>query len=345
MSSDLEFGESISERRIDLEKQVKERKAELRKFALRSLAIGFSILAFNLTLIFLLVSFPEVTGFSSKDLFFLLLRNIFFLIGVFFVLAGFWGLYEASRVKVEDVILTREAQEFLTQAINVKPTYTYIILICVISVFFFQLADVVDGEGNFRAFFVAGLVKADVIQKHEYWRILTSAFLHGGLLHIYFNSQAFYGFASLIEAFSNKARMAITFLLSIVGGGLMSTFFLPEGISVGASGGIMGLMGYLAIYGFRRKHHLPPHFLRTIVVNIAFVLAFGMVAYRVVDNFAHIGGFVTGFLYGLLTVPRNACDDPRKIGALTEAAGMIAMGILVFFALLTVLLITDYVRF
>ncbi|MCS6873646.1 MAG: rhomboid family intramembrane serine protease [Pyrinomonadaceae bacterium] len=341
----MEFELEEKEPRFDPEKYLAEKKAEIRKFALRSLCIGATILGINLFLVTLLTSFPETTGFSHRDFFSLLFRNIFFLIGVFFVLAGLWGFYEASRTKIEDLILTPEAEKFLTQVVRVRPTYTYIILVCIISVFFFQITDIIDAEGNLRSFFVAGLVKTDVIQKHEYWRILTSAFLHAGLLHVYFNSQAFYGFASLIEAFSDKARMAIVFLLSIIGGALASIVFLPEGISVGASGGIMGLMGYLAVYGFRRRQHLPPNFLRSIVVNIVFVLAFGIVAYRIIDNFAHIGGFLSGFLYGLMTVSRNVCENPRKVSALTEAAGMIAMGILVFFAILTILLITDYVRF
>jgi membrane associated rhomboid family serine protease len=327
------------------EQYVAERKKEIRKLAWRSTLLGSIILLFNLLLIFVLITFSETTGLSWKDFLPLLFRNIFFLLGLFFILAGLLGFYEAKRVNIDDFTLTPEAYNFLSQVERIKPIYTYIILTCILGVFFFQLSDLVDNEGNFRSLFVAGLVKQAVIERHEYWRFLTSAFLHGGLLHIYFNSQALYGFASLIEGFSNSARLAIVFLLSIVGGAIMSTVFLPEGISVGASGGIMGLVGYLAIYGFRRKHHLPPNFLRNIIINILFVIAFGLVAYKIIDNFAHIGGFIVGFTYGLLTIPRNLSDDPRRVSPITEAMGMIAMGILVFFAILTVLLITDYVRF
>jgi membrane associated rhomboid family serine protease len=82
--------------------------------------------------------------------------------------------------------------------------------------------------------------------------------LHGGILHIFFNGQALLGFGGLIEYLSNRAHLLIVFVLAIIGGGLCSLFFMPDGNSVGASGGIMGLIGYLAIYGFRRKRQLPP---------------------------------------------------------------------------------------
>ncbi|MCV4726153.1 rhomboid family intramembrane serine protease, partial [Escherichia coli] len=79
-----------------------------------------------------------------------------------------------------------------------------------------------------------------------------------------------------------------------ISGGIFSIFFLPEPTSVGASGGIMGLIGYLAIYGYRRRRQLPPDFLKTMLINIGFIAAFGLIAYEFVDNFAHLGGFVAG---------------------------------------------------
>ena len=52
---------------------------------------------------------------------------------------------------------------------------------------------------------------------------------------------------------SNRAHLAIVFLLSAIGGGILSLVSQPDGISVGASGGIVGLIGYLAVYAFRRR--------------------------------------------------------------------------------------------
>jgi len=320
-------------------------KKQLKNRALWSIGIGLAIVLFNIFLMWIIVNLPDLDlGISRKDFFSLLFRNIFFLIGLFFLVAGIWWFYESQRITLEDITLSPEAIAFVEKAAETRPSYSYIILACLVAVFFFQLMTFIDNNGDFRAFTIAGLVKPDAWVNREYWRILTSAFLHGGFLHIYFNAQAFYGFASLIEVISNRARMAIVFLLSIVGGGILSMIFLPEGVSVGASGGIMGLIGYLAVYGYRRKRHLPPNFFRSMLINIIFVAAFGIVAYRIIDNFAHLGGLLVGLTYGFLTIPRKISEDPRFITPLTEAAGMIAMGVLVFFAILTILLITEYVR-
>ncbi|GIU82065.1 MAG: rhomboid family intramembrane serine protease [Acidobacteria bacterium] len=341
----------LYEREENLQEQTPEEyllqyKKQLKNRALWSIGVGLSIVIFNIVLMWIIVNLPDLDlGISRKDFFSLLFRNVFFLIGLFFLVAGLWWLYESRKITLEDITLSPEAAAFIEKASEIRPTYSYIILACLVTVFFFQLMTLIDRNGDFRAFTIAGLVKPDTWEKNEYWRILTSAFLHGGFLHIYFNAQAFYGFASLIEAVSNRARMALVFLFSIIGGGLMSMIFLPEGISVGASGGIMGLIGYLAVYGYRRKRQLPPNFLRSMLINIGFVAAFGIVAYRIIDNFAHLGGLLVGLIYGLLTVPRRISEDPRAVTPLTEAAGMIAMGVLVFFAILTILLMTEYVVF
>jgi membrane associated rhomboid family serine protease len=64
------------------------------------------------------------------------------------------------------------------------------------------------------------------------------------------NGYALYNFGRLMELLANRAHLAIVFLLSAIGGGILSTVLSPEGLSVGASGGIVGLIGYLVIYAF-----------------------------------------------------------------------------------------------
>jgi rhomboid protease GluP len=192
---------------------------------------------------------------------------------------------------------------------------------------------------------IAGLVKP-LVWQGEWWRLLTYAALHGIFpLHLYFNAQALYGFGSLIEYLSNRAHLAIVFLLSVIGGGLLSLFFMPEVKSIGASGGIMGLIGYMAIYSYRRKRQLPPDFFRSMLVNIGFIAAFGVIAYQIVDNFGHLGGLLTGAAYGFVQIPRDLHKNPRKTGALAEALGLVSMGVFVFISILTILLLLQYIKF
>jgi membrane associated rhomboid family serine protease len=274
--------------------------------------------------------------------------KLIFLLGLFALIAGVWGLYEAKRITLEDLIPSPEAIEFLRQSRDTVPYFSYLLVGCLIVVTLFQLK--IEGFDNYLDFGaesvkIAGLVKP-LVWEGEWWRLLTYAALHGIFpLHLYFNAQALYGFGSLIEFLSNRAHLAIVFLLSIIGGGLLSLFFMPEVQSIGASGGIMGLIGYMAIYGYRRKRQLPPDFLRSMLVNIGFIAAFGIIAYQIVDNFGHLGGFLTGAVYGFLQIPHDLNKNPRKALALTEAFGLLSMGIFVFVSILTVLLLLQYVKF
>jgi membrane associated rhomboid family serine protease len=325
------------------EEFLKERKRQIRRNSWWSVCAGGFVVVLNVALALYVVNSPEIVstyGLEGRGVLSLLLRSILFFLGLFFLAAGLWGLYEARRLTLDDLVPSPEAIEFFRKAEGHVPLYSYIILGSLIAVFVAQMVAGSGEDGQFRSVEIAGLVKPDVITKGEYWRILTSGVLHGGFLHIYFNGQAFFGFGGLIEIVSDRARMAIVFVLSIIGGALFSTFFTPDGISVGASGGIMGLIGYLAVYGQRRKRQLPADFLRSILVNIGFVAAFGLVGYQFIDNFAHLGGLLVGAAYGIVTVPRDVASDPRKMSPITEGAGMVAMGVVVFISIFAILLIT-----
>lgn len=326
-----------------------ERKRRMRRNSWWGITIGTITIALMSLGILYLLSIPEFQfdeDGNRRTFFSLLFGNLFVLLGLFFVGAGLWGLYEARRLTVEDLIPSPEAVEFLRQAEGTTPLYSYIILGCLVSVFVVQLVTAGDdGARRFPSVDTAGLVKPAVWEQGQYWRLLTSGVLHAGFLHIYFNAQAFFGFATLIEVLSDRARMAIVFVLAIIGGGLLSTLNYTNIPSVGASGGIMGLIGYLAIYGYRRKRQLPPDFLRNMLVNIGFIAAIGIFGYQVIDNLGHLGGLIVGLAYGFFTVPREISDNPRSMGAVTEGAGMIATGIVVFFSILTILLISGRIAF
>ena len=137
--------------------------------------------------------------------------------------------------------------------------------------------------------------------------------------------------------------LAIVFLLSAIGGGILSLVFQPDGISVGASGGIVGLIGYLAVYAFRRRQFISPEFRKNLLVNIGFILVFGLVLYQVIDNYGHIGGLVTGAIYGLIQIPSDEYVDPRQAGSAVNVAGISALGIYIAACCFSILLILQVV--
>lgn len=225
-----------------------------------------------------------------------------------------------------------------------KPYYTFTLLGCIGAVFAAQLFTSLDPEflqvDRYSAM-IAGFDKQAFLQRHEYWRIFTAATLHSGVLHVAMNSYALYSFGRLVEMLSNRAHLAIVFLLSALGGGVLSLIFNPDGISVGASGGIVGLLSYLAVYAFKRRQFISPEFRKNLIFNIGFILVFGLVLYDKVDNFGHIGGLITGAVYAFVQVPTDEYVDPRKSGRFATVCGAAAVIIYILTSILTILLLIN----
>jgi len=99
------------------------------------------------------------------------------------------------------------------------------------------------------------------------------------------------------------------------------------------------LIGYLVVYAFRRRAFITAEFRRNLLVNIGFILVFGLVLYQSIDNFGHIGGLITGAVYGLLQIPSDEYVDPRAAGSVTQTIGVAALGIYLATCLFSVLLI------
>ncbi len=213
------------------------------------------------------------------------------------------------------------------------PVYTSILIASCVAVsgaqIFTGLEQSISSAGFVKPLFSAG----------EYWRILTGAAMHGGLLHLALNSFAFYSFGQLVEVLSNRAHLAIVFLLAAIGGGLLSLAFFPEGTSVGASGGILGLVSYLAVYAFRRRQFVSVEFRNSLLKNIGFILIFGLVLYQVIDNYGHIGGLIVGAVYGFVQIPSDPHRDPREVSPAVDIAGLVAVGIFVAAAMFSIYLI------
>lgn len=134
----------------------------------------------------------------------------------------------------------------------------------------------------------------ELIQGGQLWRFLASAFLHINILHLVFNLYALYSLGGLSERLLGHNRYLFLYLLSGVGGSVSSYLFSPA-ISAGASGAIFGLMGALLIYCWKFPRlwstGLGTNLILVIIVNLVF--GFSQPG---IDNFAHLGGLVTGTL-------------------------------------------------
>ena len=228
-----------------------------------------------------------------------------------------------------------ENTEGLVRARPVIPYFTFALIASLAAVYLFQVA------AGFTNSFQFAEANNQLIRKGEFWRLITGATMHGFSLHLILNCLAFYSLGSAIEFLSNRSHLAIVFLFSVAGGSLMSVILSPDINSVGASGGILGLAGYLTIYGYKRRRLLPPGFLRNMLINVGFVAAMGIIGYQYIDNAAHLGGFLVGAVYGFIQIPKDLYEDPRKVDSLTVLLGYGTLAAFMGFAVLSILLITQ----
>lgn len=138
------------------------------------------------------------------------------------------------------------------------------------------------------------------IQAGEPWRLLTHAFVHGGLVHVLFNGFALLAFGPTVERWLGSARFGLLYAVSAVAGGVAAVYWQgPVAGLVGGSGALFGMMGAVLALNMRAGRHLldfldyagPRSFIGLIVANliIGAILPF-------VSNAAHVGGLVAGFV-------------------------------------------------
>ncbi|KAJ0759251.1 putative peptidase S54, rhomboid, Rhomboid-like superfamily [Helianthus annuus] len=143
-----------------------------------------------------------------------------------------------------------------------------------------------------------------VVDDHQGWRLITCIWLHGGLFHLLANMLSLLVIGIRLEQEFGFIRIGLLYVISGFGGSLLSALFLQSNISVGASGAVFGLLGGMlselitnwTIYANKMAA------LFTLVIIIVINLAVGILPH--VDNFAHLGGFSSGFLLGFVFLMR-----------------------------------------
>jgi membrane associated rhomboid family serine protease len=171
----------------------------------------------------------------------------------------------------------------------------------------------------------AGAVSREAVAAGEWWRLFTAPMLHGGILHFWMNYGALESLGRTVETRAVRAYVPLVFLAAALVGGLCSILLPPDAPSVGASGGLMGMFGFLAVMAWRRKQHLPQGFLRGLLINLGIIGLVGLFAYQFIDNAAHAGGLLAGLLIGFAAVPPGEADwtetrGLRRAGVVAQAA-------------------------
>jgi len=215
-----------------------------------------------------------------------------------------------------------------TRAAMVKPWLSSTLVFVLFAIGFIQVVAGVE-----HSIARAALVKSALAT--EWWRVLTAAFLHANALHLQSNLMSLAVLGGLVEIYTARTRVALVFLISAVVGAVASTMVSPV-TSLGASGGIIGLAGYLLVLS-RRGANGTPQWIRKHVVQILTITALvGLVLFFVIDNAAHAGGALAGLLFGLLTIPRAGRTIAPVMAHALDQLGWLAVDVLAAVAIFTV---------
>ena len=138
---------------------------------------------------------------------------------------------------------------------------------------------------------------------HQYWRLLTSCFLHFGIIHIGFNMYVLYQIGPFIESVFGRVRYLAIYFFAGLAGSVVSVWMHPMSVGAGASGAIFGLYG--AVFGFLliQRSSLNPAATKSIArsagIFVLYNVIYGSMS-RTTDLSAHFGGLIAGFLAGIV---------------------------------------------
>ena len=176
-----------------------------------------------------------------------------------------------------------------------------------------------------------------VISEGRWWTVLTAGWLHGGILHIFFNVMWIRQLGPEIARLYGAGRMVIIYTVAGIVGFTLSSFlglfgfrFFGAGLTVGASASIFGFLGALVHYGNRTgSSHVRE-------AGLQYALFMGIMGFVMsgVDNAAHLGGFVGGYLASLVLDPLK----PERIDHLAIAvACLVASLVAILWSVITAL--------
>ena len=209
-----------------------------------------------------------------------------------------------------------------------KAPVTRVILILVALV---GLAQLMPGD----SLTAAGLVKERFLREGEWWRLLTAPLLHGHPLHFLMNAAALIYLGKRMEVFARWPHVPLVFLFAACIGGEASARFVAAP-SVGASGGLMGWLGFLLVFESLHANLVPRRASRRLIAGVLLTGMIGLIGYRFIDNAAHAGGLLAGMLYAAIVFPKSTSPLRPRSTITDRIAGACALGVLVLSALFAV---------
>lgn len=134
----------------------------------------------------------------------------------------------------------------------------------------------------------------------EYWRYISSIFLHANVAHLLFNGFALFVFAPPLERFLGPVRYAVLFLFSGIVGNIFTNFY-DSVFSLGASGAVYGVFGAYLYFMLFHRRALDPQSMQTLKMILIIGVVYSIIVQHV-NLYAHLGGLIGGFILNALYV-------------------------------------------
>ncbi|KNA10842.1 hypothetical protein SOVF_140600 [Spinacia oleracea] len=222
------------------------------------------------------------------------------------------GYYQVKHYKkwfswlIPAIVIANTIMFIITMYVNNCPKYTLSCLAPSFGRFAFQpfKENPLLGPSATTLDKMGALAINKIVHGHQGWRLISCIWLHGGVFHLLANMLGLLVIGIRMEREFGFVRIGLLYVIAGLGGSLMSGLFVRSNISVGASGAVFGLLGAMlseliinwTIYSNKVAS------LVMLVLIVAVNLGVGILPH--VDNFAHIGGFISGFLLGFVFLIR-----------------------------------------
>jgi membrane associated rhomboid family serine protease len=186
------------------------------------------------------------------------------------------------------------------------------------------LANAFSNSQNADILVAYGAKYNEAILEGQYWRFVTPIFLHASLLHVSLNMLNLIVLGVFVERIFGHLRFLLIYLVTGIISIIASFYFAPQEISVGASGAIFGLVGAYSLFVFiHRKNYryggIPA--LSWLVLIIGLNLGIGLIIPNV-DNYAHVGGFLSGCILGWFFAPYYVLRSEEGKTVLIDVHGL-----------------------
>ncbi len=183
----------------------------------------------------------------------------------------------------------------------------------IINILVFAVLEIIGDTTSPRFMIEYGASYTPMVLEGQYWRLFTAMFLHFGFEHLAYNMFSLIFLGDILESIVGPVRYLAIYLAGGLGGNILSLYMSVHSgsykVSAGASGAIFAVMGAFFYIAIRNRRTFGKEGMRRLGMMVVLMIMQGLVD-RGVDQSAHMGGMITGFLLGILLYRARVDNGP-----------------------------------